>query len=68
MNKKLFISYSHEDKEFVEWLKDNLQGLGLEIWYDQQELQLGDSIKGKISEGGIRGRSSDFSIDTQSRL
>lgn len=51
MNKKVFISYSHEDKGFVEWLKDNLQGLGLEIWYDQQELQLGDSIKSKITEG-----------------
>jgi len=45
MKKKVFISYSHEDKVFVEWLKNNLQDLGLEIWYDQQEIQLGDSIK-----------------------
>ena len=51
MNKKVFISYSHEDKEFVEWLKNNLEGLGLDIWYDHQELQLGDSIKNKITEG-----------------
>lgn len=51
MNKKVFISYSYEDKEFVEWLKDNLQGSGHEIWYDQQEIQLGDSIKKKIIEG-----------------
>lgn len=51
MNKKLFISYSYEDKEFAAWLKDNLQGFGHEIWYDQQEIQLGDSIKKKIIEG-----------------
>lgn len=51
MKKKVFLSYSYEDKEFVEWLKDNLQDLGLEIWYDQQEIQLGDSIKKKISLG-----------------
>ena len=51
MKKRVFISYSYEDKEFVEWLKDNLQGLGHEIWYDQQEIQLGDSIKQKITSG-----------------
>ncbi len=51
MNKKVFISYSHEDKEFVEWLKIGLQDIGQEIWYDQQELQIGDSIKNKIAEG-----------------
>ena len=51
MKKSVFISYSYEDKEFVEWLKDNLQGLGHEIWYDQQEIQLGDSIKQKITLG-----------------
>lgn len=51
MKKKVFISYSYEDKKFVEWLKDNLQDLGLEIWYDQQEIQLGDSIKQKITFG-----------------
>jgi HJR/Mrr/RecB family endonuclease len=56
MNKKIFISYSYEDKEFAEWLKDNLQGLGHEIWYDQQEIQLGDSIKKKII-GGIQSSS-----------
>lgn len=51
MKKKVFISYSYEDKEFVEWLEDNLQDLGVEIWYDKQEIQLGDSIKEKISSG-----------------
>ena len=51
MKKRVFISYSYEDKKFVEWLQDNLQDLGLEIWYDQQEIHLGDSIKKKIALG-----------------
>ncbi len=51
MRKKVFISYSHEDKAFVEWLKGSLENLGLDIWYDQQEIQLGDSIKETISLG-----------------
>jgi len=51
MKKRVFISYSYQDKEFVEWLKNELQGLGLEIWYDQAEIQVGDSIKAKVSEG-----------------
>jgi len=51
MNKNVFISYSHEDKDFVEWLRHNLQEFGFDIWYDQQEIRLGDSIKNKIIEG-----------------
>ncbi|WP_018343898.1 TIR domain-containing protein [Cytophaga aurantiaca] len=51
MNQKVFISYSHEDKKFVEWLKNNLKDLGLDIWFDQQEINLGDSIKNKITTG-----------------
>lgn len=51
MKKKIFISYSYQDKEFVEWLKSNLSGLGLEFWYDQQEINIGDSIKEKVNEG-----------------
>lgn len=51
MKKKVFISYSYQDKDFVNWLKSNLVDLGLELWYDQQEINIGDSIKEKINEG-----------------
>jgi predicted nucleotide-binding protein len=51
MKKKVFISYSYQDKDFVEWLKNNLQELGLDIWYDQAEMQVGDSIKEKVTKG-----------------
>ncbi|XPV70550.1 MAG: TIR domain-containing protein [Halarcobacter sp.] len=51
MKKQVFISYSHEDKEFVEWLNANLQDTNYDIWYDQKEIQLGDSIQDKIVSG-----------------
>jgi hypothetical protein len=51
MKKKVFISYSYQDRDFVEWLKNNLQELGLDIWYDQAEMQVGDSIKEKVTKG-----------------
>ena len=51
MKKKVFISFSYRDKDFVEWLKLNLAELGFDFWYDQQEINVGDSIKDKINEG-----------------
>ena len=51
MNKKIFISYSYQDREFVEWLKSNLSEYGFEFWYDQQEISVGDNIKEKLNEG-----------------
>jgi len=49
MKKKVFISYSHQDKKFVQWLIGNLEDLDLELWYDEKELIAGDSIKAKIN-------------------
>jgi len=49
--RKIFISYSYQDKDFVEWLKQCLSGLGFVFWYDQNEINVGDSIIKKINEG-----------------
>jgi hypothetical protein len=50
-----FISYAHEDQEFVQALVEHLQGQGVEITYDQVVLHIGDSliraISQEISEG-----------------
>ncbi len=51
MKKRVFISYSYQDKEFVEWLKAELQDLGLEIWYDESEILVGENIQKKVNEG-----------------
>lgn len=51
MKKKVFISYSYQDNDFVTWLQDKLKDLDIEFWYDQAEISLGESIKEKVNEG-----------------
>lgn len=55
----LFISYSHEDRSFVEQLATDLKTKGLRVWYDQWELKVGNSLIEKISFGI---KSQDFLI------
>ena len=49
--KKIFISYSSDDREFVAKLVLDLSARGFEVWYDQWELEVGDSLIEKIEEG-----------------
>lgn len=51
MNKKIFISYNHADRNFVEKLAKNLQNAGLSVWWDEWEIKVGDSIVQKVSNG-----------------
>lgn len=44
-----FISYAHEDREFMTALVDHLQGQEHEIRYDQVVLNIGDSLIQKIA-------------------
>lgn len=46
----VFISYSSNDKAFVRKLVDDLRSSNVELWFDEQELKVGDSIVGKISD------------------
>lgn len=45
-----FISYAHEDQEFMLTLVEQLQAQGLEIRYDQVVLNIGDSLIQKLSQ------------------
>lgn len=51
MAKSVFISYSHQDKEFVRRLASDLTSRGIKVWVDALEIRVGDSIVNKISEG-----------------
>ncbi len=51
--KKIFISYSHEDREFVERLAKSLHEAGENVWFDQWEILAGDSLVKKIFEEGL---------------
>lgn len=46
---RVFISHSSQDRDFVHTLVSNLKNLGLSIWVDYAELQVGDSIVTGIS-------------------
>ena len=50
-----FVSYAHEDREFVLSLVEHLRGQGLEITYDQIALEIGDSLIRRISEAILEG-------------
>ena len=52
MNKaRVFISHSSKDKAFVSVLVGELEDQGLDVWFDTNELRLGDSIVAGIAAG-----------------
>ena len=48
---KVFISYSSTDHKYVEEIAQKLKFHGIEVWYDQWEIGVGDSIVQKINDG-----------------
>lgn len=46
-----FISHASEDKPFVRELAERLQEAGVRVWYDEFELEVGDSLFASISKG-----------------
>lgn len=48
----VFISHASEDKDdFVRPLANALIARGLEVWYDEMTLRIGDSLRQKIEKG-----------------
>ncbi|MDJ0843572.1 DUF1883 domain-containing protein [Crocosphaera sp.] len=53
----VFISHASEDKEdIVRELAKALKNEGLQVWYDEFELKIGDSLRRKIDRGLARSR------------
>jgi len=48
---KVFISHSSQDHEFVLLLANKLRNDGFDVWIDEWELKVGDSIVDKINKG-----------------
>lgn len=49
--KKVFISHSSKDKEFVRWLAVDLANAGHPPWLDEWKIRVGESIPTKVSQG-----------------
>ena len=47
----VFVSYSHDDAEWVEVLASNLYHAGLAVFLDVWELASGDRFAGRLDEG-----------------
>ena len=47
---KVFISHSSADKPFVRELAQSIESAGFQVWLDEKELLVGDSLPRKISE------------------
>lgn len=47
----VFLSHTKADKAFVRRLRDDLTKAGVRVWFDEAEIQLGDSLTDKIAEG-----------------
>jgi len=48
--KTVFISYSHQDFEFAEYLAQRLSRASIGVWLDRWEMKIGDSITHRINE------------------
>lgn len=48
---RVFISHSSQDKPFVRKLVEQLRKHHLKLWFDEQEIKVGQSIVARISEG-----------------
>jgi hypothetical protein len=49
--KPVFLSHSSQDKKFVERLAHDLIVRGVQVWYSEWEIRVGDSLVQKISDG-----------------
>ena len=52
----LFLSHSSTDKAFVRELANDLSGLGIDVWFDEWEIEIGDSLHKSIGRGLARSR------------
>lgn len=61
----VFVSHAWEDKDdFVDEFVDELQKLGIKVWYDTSEIKWGDSMRKRIDDGL---RKSRFGVAVLSR-
>jgi hypothetical protein len=47
----VFLSYAHRDKPIVRQVADGLKHHGIDVWIDEAELSLGDSLVNRIERG-----------------
>lgn len=51
---KVFLSYSHDDSEWVRQFAEALREQGVDVWFDRWQVRWGDSLSDAL-EAGLRG-------------
>lgn len=52
----LFLSYANEDKGYASDLAYSLEALGVQVWFAETEIEVGDSLRQSIDDGLLRSR------------
>lgn len=47
----VYLAHAFEDKEIAKPLAEGLMGRGIEVWYDNWEIGMGDSLRRKMEDG-----------------
>jgi len=48
MKPKIFLSHTKKDKDFIYKLANDLRNVQIDVWVDEWEIPLGESIRRKI--------------------
>lgn len=48
---QVFLSYSNKDREMARKIANELKGEGIDVWFDEWSIHVGDSIVQKIEQG-----------------
>jgi hypothetical protein len=51
MSARVFITYSHDDKQWVRRFADALKKLDVDVWFDEWEIEPGDSLPATMEKG-----------------
>jgi hypothetical protein len=47
----VFLSYASEDLPVAEKIKESLEAVGIEVWFDKKALKGGDAFQARITDG-----------------
>src|SRR6185295_11002995 len=62
----VFISYAHEDRDFVARLREWLEAAGFSIWLDEERMRAGEPVQDQVYEALLRSKQAVFVLSETS--
>ncbi len=63
----VFISYAHEDHDFVARLREWLEAAGFSVWLDEERMRAGEPVEEQIYQALLRSERAVFVLSETSR-